>query len=486
MREEWSPLRLTTQQRMPAALGVLFLLAYAGATLVVALHHEPWRDEADAWLLANNASIPYIFHWTHNAGTPALWYLVLKPLAWMHLPYIALTLLNLVIAWATAAVLVFVAPFTRLTKLLLLASYYFAYEYSIIARSYALMILLLFLALALIRRPVAFAMAVALLFNTNVHGGIIAAALLVVFLAMSFRAAKTARNLGGGPPPGFLALFGARNDVVAIAVMLAGALAAYLQLGAASNPATPRTVNLYAVPVALADAFIPGPATPWIAATGLLTIVMIAVAVRHRREALLLLFEILAGLATVYTLIWFGGLRHSGLFLIAVVAAIWIAAEVPAGAASRTAALLLNLTLIGSAVYTVQNSVADVRFAFSGSKEMAEFIDGRFDDHEIAAHNLYQSEAVLPYLPRRKFWYIGLGEYGTFLQWDAAQGLAASMPYELAVERARRHFKGKRWLLLLNSGMPQPERRGFRLIHATSVPVFRHLDERYWLYEPLP
>ncbi len=462
MREEWSPLRLTTQQRMPAALGALFLLAYAGVTLYVGLHHEPWRDEADAWLLANNASIPYIFHWTHNAGTPALWYLVLKPLAWMHLPYIALTLLNLVIAWAAAAVLVLLAPFTRLTKLLLLASYYFAYEYSIIARSYALTILLLFLALAMIRRPIAFAITVALLFNTNVHGGIIAAALLFVFLIQKPRS---------------------RTMIVPGAVMLAGALAAYLQLGAAANPATPRSVNLYAVPVALADAFIPGPATPWIAAIGLLTIVMVGVAVRHEPRAPLLLLEILIGLATVYTFIWFGGLRHSGLFLIAVVAAIWIAADVPPNAASRMAALLLNLTLIGSAVYTVQNSLADLRYAFSGSKEMGEFIDHRFDDHDIAAHNLYQSEAVLPYLPGRKFWYIGRGEYGTFLQWDAAQGLAASMPYELAVERARRHFKGRRWLLLLNSAMPQPERHGFRLIHATSMPVFRHLDERYWLYE---
>ena len=62
----------------------------------------------------------------------------------------------------------------------------------------------------------------------------------------------------------------------------------------------------------------------------------------------------------------------------------------------------------------------------------------------------------------------------------------AAMPYDVAVTAAKQHFaKSKRpWLLLLNSKMRGPGRRGFRLIHATSVVVFRNLDERYWLYEP--
>jgi hypothetical protein len=465
MRDEWSPLRLTTQQRMPAALGLVLLLAYAGITLYVGLHHEPWRDEADAWLLVNNASVPYIFAWTHDAGTPALWYLVLKPLAWMHLPYVSQTLLNLAISWAAAAVLVFFAPFTRLTKVLLLASYYLAYEYSIIARSYSLTILLLFLALAFFKRPIPLAIAVALLFNTNAHGGIIAAAVLVVFIAIRPRD---------------------RSMIAPLAIMLAGGMAAYLQIRSlGGNPALMRGVNRYAVPIALGDAFLPGPSTPWIAVAGLIVMIAIIVAIRRSPGALLFLFETLIGLATVYTFVWFGGLRHSGLFLIAIIAAIWIASDAPVANASRVAAILLNLTLIGSAIYAFQNASLDIRFAFSGSKEMAAFIDHRFDDREIAAHNLYASEAVLPYLEGRRFWYIGLSDYGTFLKWDAAQGLGAAMPYELAVDSARRHFRGRRWLLLLDREMPQPERRGFRLIHATSVPVFRHLDERYWLYEPL-
>jgi hypothetical protein len=468
MRDEWSPLRLTTQQRIPAALGLLLLLAYAAVTLYVGLHHEPWRDEADVWLAARDMSIAEVIPgWTSHQGSPALWLLFLKLLTSAGLPYVSQTILNLAFTTAAAALLVFLGPFTRLTKVLLLVSYYFAYEYAIIARSYSVTVLLVFVALATMQRPMAFAIAVALLFNTNVHGGIIAGALLLVFVA------TRPRN---------------RSMIVPLLVMVGGALAAFFQLrpgmSGGANPLAMRTV-FYAVPVAIGDAFLPGPATPWIAIAGLAVIIAVGIALRRNRGAMLFLLEALVGLATVYTFVWFGGLRHSGLILISILAAIWMASDVPSTNASRVAAILLNLTLIGSAVYAFQNASADIRFAFSGSKDMGAFIDHRFDDREIAAHNLYASEAVLPYLPGRRFWYIGLSDYGTFLKWDAAQGLGAAMPYEIAVDSARRHFRGKRWLLLLDREMPQPERRGFRLIHATSVPVFRHLDERYWLYEPL-
>jgi hypothetical protein len=157
---------------------------------------------------------------------------------------------------------------------------------------------------------------------------------------------------------------------------------------------------------------------------------------------------------------------------------------VPVTAVSRTAALLLNLTLVGSAVYTAVNASLDIRYAFSGSREMAAFIDHRFDDTAIAAHNMYTAEAILPYLGGRRFWYAGLGQYGTFMKWDRQQGVGVHMSYEVAAARARQHFAGQKWLLLVDHPMPDPERHGFRLVHATSVVVFRHLDERYWLYAP--
>lgn len=471
MFQPWSPLRLTSDERIPRLLGLTFVVAFAAATLYVGLHHEPWRDEADVWLAARDMTLGQsIPAWTSHEGSPGLWLTLLHILNVLRLPYLSMTLLHVALAWAAAAVLTFYAPLTRLTKLLLLASYFLSYEYAIIARSYVLTVLLIFLAAAFFRRrderPLPFAMAVALLFNTNVHGGLIAATLAMAYLVSG------------------------RRKLVPILIMAAGALAAFLQLrpwGSTANPEVMRGIRLWVIPVSLTDAFLPGSPTYWAALAGIAAVALIAIAIRRRPVALLFLVVCLGGLLSLYTFIWFGGLRHSGLLLIVVIAAIWIAGDVPATRFAASAALLLNLTLLGSAVYSYLNAAMDVRYAFSGSREMAEFIDHRFDGYAIAAHSLYQAEAILPYLPeRRQFWYAGLGEYGSYLQWDEKLGPAGHTSYPAAAERARRHFSGQKWLFLTNLRIPNPEHHGYRLIHATSVIVFRHLDERYWLYEPVP
>src|SRR5512142_932572 len=222
---------------------VILLIAYAAATLYVGLHHEPWRDEADSWLVARDASLPTILNWTRDAGTPALWYVALKPLVWLGLPYRSQELLHLAIAWAAAAVLLFASPFPWLTRVLLLTSYYFGYEYAVIARSYVLTVLLSFLAAAWHRdrhaRPMRYAIVVALLFNTNVHGAIIAAILLLLFLVSRPRAS------GLGPP----------------LIMIAGAVAAWAQLRTASDAAYPgiiRDVDPMNAWLAIGSAFFAG------------------------------------------------------------------------------------------------------------------------------------------------------------------------------------------------------------------------------------
>ncbi|GAC1429782.1 MAG: hypothetical protein NVSMB68_02030 [Thermoanaerobaculia bacterium] len=471
MSGEWNPLRLTAHERFPAPLATVLLLVFIAATLFTGLHHEPWRDEADAWLAARDLPLAEMVpDWTAHAGTPALWYLVLKTAVHLGLPYRSETIANLIFVWAAGAVLLFFAPLARLTKILLLASYFIAYEYAVIARSYGLAILLIFIAASLFqRRAIAFAVVIALLFNTNVHGAIFAALLGALSLTP---------------------LLTARRRAASIAIMLGGALLSWYQLhlpAGRSNPVVMRGVQWNALIIALRDVFLPSSTSSWTALVGTFVIVAVAVAVRRSTAALLLLVTLVATLLGLYTAVWFGGLRASGMILIAVVTSIWIARDVPDSAPVRIAGLALNITLLFSAFFAFNVARTDVKYAFSGAQEMALFIDHRFDGHEIASHGFYQAEALLPYLPQHRFFYIGLDEAGTYLKWNAAMRRGAAMPYEVAVLRAKQHFTGslRPWLLLLNSRMPQPDRYGFRLLHATPIVVFRNLDERYWLYEPV-
>ena len=459
MSDAWNPLRLTAEDHLPRVLGIVVLLLFVVGTLYVGLHHEPWRDEADAWLAARDLPLAGMVPvWTAHAGTPVLWYLILKTIVHSGLPYTAETIVNLLLMWTAAAMLLFAAPLTRLTKILVLSSYFFAFEYAVIARSYALAILLIFLALTLRKRPIAFAIVAAALFNVNVHGAIFAGLLFLLTTRWSQRL-----------------------------IMAAGAAVAAWQLWprGEANPLTMQGLQWNAV-IALRDVFLPFAATPWAALLSVILLVLIAISIRTSRRALLFFTAALIGLVVLYTAVWFGGLRASGMILVAVIASVWIAERVPVSLISKTAAAALNVTLLFSGLFALSVAKADVSYAFSGSKEMAAFIDHRFDGYDIAAHNLYQAESLLPWLPQHKFFYLGLGEYGTYLKWNAAMRRGASMPYDAAVLAAQEHFAGSKrpWLLLLNSKMPQPERRGFRLLHASSVVVFRNLDERYWLYAP--
>jgi hypothetical protein len=473
MNDRWHPARLTSTDAPGWRFALPVLVLYAALTTFVTAHHEPWRDEADAWLVVRDASLGQMIpHWTSDAGTPALWYAALTPVVKMGLPYGAENGLNLLFALAAATVLVLRAPFTRTSKVLILCSYFFSYEYPVVARSYALSILLLFLAAAAYPRrqehPLRYAIPLALAANANVH-----AALIVLAALLPYLLDRPARRWAG------------------FWTITAGLAISFAQLAFPSGPSPHPIggdVRLEAVPSALRQAFFTGLPGGWAWFLSIVLLVALALALRSRRDALFVLIAGTGGLLTLFTVVIFGGLRHSGLVLVATLFAIWLAGDVPGTWPSRAAAALLNIGLLASIASAATMARSDVRFAFSGSKEMAGFIRGRqLDRLPIAAHNLYTAEALLPYLPGKHFWYAGLGEYGTYMKWDLAQEKAVAVPYAEAMRRARAHFDPTRkpWLLLLNTEMPQPETYGFTLLHKTSVAVFRRVDESYWLYAPV-
>src|SRR5260370_920465 len=173
----------TTAGSMPVALSRtvpwVALLMYGALVVVLEMHHEPWRDEADPWLLARDADCVTFFHRMGLSGTPGLWHTLLVPLARTGLPYGSQAVLHIIIAICAAAIILWKAPFPIALRIATIFSYYLSYEYSVVVRSYALGIVLLVSVAALypkrFERPVVWGLLVALLANTNTHSLIIAA-----------------------------------------------------------------------------------------------------------------------------------------------------------------------------------------------------------------------------------------------------------------------------------------------------------------------
>ena len=64
---------------------LILVLVYAGLTLYTLLHHEPWRDEAQAWLLARDLGPVELLHQLPMEGTPGLWHFLLMFLKFLNL-----------------------------------------------------------------------------------------------------------------------------------------------------------------------------------------------------------------------------------------------------------------------------------------------------------------------------------------------------------------------------------------------------------------
>ncbi|MCR5599926.1 MAG: hypothetical protein K6G33_04180 [Ruminococcus sp.] len=111
--------------------------------VIVGLYfHEPWFDEAQAYLIARDSSLhDIILHWTHYEGHPPLWHLLLKCGITIGLPFeTALKLLNLIFVEAVLLMIEFFSPFSRITKIMIPASFYLLYQYSVVSRPYMMLL----------------------------------------------------------------------------------------------------------------------------------------------------------------------------------------------------------------------------------------------------------------------------------------------------------------------------------------------------------
>lgn len=167
---------------------ILALLVYAAAHLGMAVVHEPFFDEAEAWQIARSVTLKTLFlETTHYEGHPPLWHLVLMPFAKAGAPYeLSLALISLAFTGTAVFLILWYAPFPRLVRLLLPFTYFFFYQYGVISRVYCVMTLAFVLAAMAYRqrnvRPDRYVATLILMCVTLAYGLVIAGGLALVWL----------------------------------------------------------------------------------------------------------------------------------------------------------------------------------------------------------------------------------------------------------------------------------------------------------------
>ncbi|MGF1478311.1 MAG: hypothetical protein ACFB4I_02300 [Cyanophyceae cyanobacterium] len=170
-----------------AAFELLIILGFLGLSFVGILHHEMWRDELQAWLLArDSSSVVELYQNLRHEGHPGLWHLCLYCLSrWTSNP-LSMQIFHILIATGTTSLLVKFAPFSLVNRALLAFGYFFFYEYSIVSRNYGIGILLVFWFCTLFPQRknhcLLTALVLALLANTNVFALILSITLALTLL----------------------------------------------------------------------------------------------------------------------------------------------------------------------------------------------------------------------------------------------------------------------------------------------------------------
>lgn len=123
---------------------ICILGGYLAINAVLLYLHEPWRDEAQAWLIARDVPLLQIPAHMRYEGHPCLWHLILAPFAKLGMPYLTINFISLIVMVIAATLLLFRSRMPTIVKAIVLFSVVCTYFYPVIARSYCLIPPLLF------------------------------------------------------------------------------------------------------------------------------------------------------------------------------------------------------------------------------------------------------------------------------------------------------------------------------------------------------
>lgn len=402
-------------RRPPRRLGpvdALVLGAFVFTATTGVLVHEPWFDEAQSWLLAQDASLfELITELLRYEGHPPLWYALLQLVGALGLPYQAANLL------ATALATLGVFLFLRLpgvpapVRYLVPFGFFMVYQYAVIARAYALLFPIM-AGIATIyperrRRPILFAVLLVLLSEVGLYGLALAWALAALHVAELL---ATGERLDAGER---------RSHLVGLAILVVHTLflVAVLwppsDLSIATNLTLASALERYSSTAGRFDV------SCLVGSNLASSFVWLALVYWLFRQRLLVTYLALNLSATVVIGVYYN-VWHEGFFFHSTLLAATLAFQHGAdrGTGRSLGTWLLAGVLAVHASWAFLTLRYDLDNAYSASHDLAEYIRLHgLDDGEIAAIG-FASLGVQPYFDRSVYSNYRLPGGGRFWDWS--------------------------------------------------------------------
>lgn len=482
----------TSRISVPAILKVTLLLSFMALTGTLAFFHEPWRDEADTWLMVRDASLLTIAKIVPDMGTPIGWYLILKPFAALGLPFGTQQVLALCLVWGAAAIIIFQGPFSILVSACLCLSWFLSFEYSVIARNYALGVFGLFALLGSWSgrgparlRSLEWWLAWPLIIFSSVHFLALAPGLILLSVL------GKQQPDGDEAPPLVAHLWPLL--LLAVAVMSLwptghGQLSPeFFSFFKPLNLVQATSLSIFPHSgVAGASAYL-----------GTVVFISFLLVFRLRLIEALAFALMIAGVNSLFVFKYFFPVsRYAGLNWLILVVASWVsllgaqrngAATGIRGRIKLFSGLLLLVTLLN-----LPESVArwrrEVALPYTDARNAAQYlINMNLLGQPIACSRPPQCSAILGYLPgRTNFWYPGIDQWGTHMLWDHAYVNSLKLAPEEALLRAKKFLHDseghKEFLFISNRTISEPQSLGLTRLWETPRSAWFVKDESFTAY----
>lgn len=470
----------------PAPAELVLWLLFAAVTLLMVLYHEPWRDEAQGYVLVRDTTLTELILHMKFESQFLLWYL----LTWFLVRLFGVTIFGLnLLHWAISCCTAFLvlrrAPFRLLTRAVLIFAVLFAFEFTVVTRHYAIGVFLLAVLMVNWRRrfehPVLYACGIAVCASTNLPvwaclGGICAAigyevisrklwsrpviaAMLVSLFGFVLALAEIFNGHGFGSPY----------------VSYRGNQVAGFELAKRFREMSDSVFNTVFFPLFQWGHQVPRNVKEGLGFSGLdwcllwlLAACFLIGVLYFARRSVSALVCFLTNAFLMFSLQYVGGfhsMRHVGFLLIGTVVSCWIAAQDEGSRPlhgfaflsrlPRWAAVTLEvvsgcavaLLLFLQAVLTPCFVWMEMKYPFSHGQAASHFIrDNIPEDVPMYCFSARSNVSVLPWLPGRRYFIFDRMELGTYSKWGRSHGLFMK---DMAEEIAERLEPGQRYAVFV-------------------------------------
>lgn len=489
--------RLTTSN--PVRLAIIVTAGFFVVALLGMLNHEMWRDEHQAWLVARDAnSLSQLLDNMNYEGNPALWHFFLFWITRVTHDPIYMQAFHLLIATSFIFIFNRYAPMRSLHKILFSFGYFALYEYTVISRSYALGVLLVFGICALYKnrttKYIAIGVLLALLSNVTIYAVVIACCIAgVIVLDYFLYQQKKGKT--------FLQL------AVGLAIFILGVAFSFYQIWPDKDNSFPAPyathlfdfarwwqvssklfttylyvprleVNFWNTNIYYKDlgAIASGSFGDWLKGNPsflwtwvLMPIILFSagILIFLRKPLILLLYcGTTLGLFSVY---YYTALLHSrycGYLLIALIVCYWLAEYYPekkfytgitgylAGLGKKISKPFLTAVLILNVIGAVVAYSMDLRFKFSTSKIVSSYIkQNKLDSLPLVGMTDFVISPLATYLDT-KLYYLQMSDTGSFTIWSKRR--KDQMTFEESVAALHAYMgKDKGKVLWIKNSAPQ-------------------------------